>query len=296
MIEWNSSILSKVEDKSHCWICGRENLSREHVYKRTDLKQISKNPESGNDDKLGLWKPKSNRLIEIQGLNSKYVKWQPSICEDCNNSKTKPFDLAYDKIIDYFQLNKDRIKKTTFIDFSNISEDWTSLKVDFVKYCVKHVGCRLFDCNIQPTKNMSNFLLGNEDLTDIKFVFQLKSYYFDSLDKRQIYLGPLVPFEQNHLIIGNKMTSVTGWYSFNELSINYLVKMKEFNYSTEATVSKYLKLDAINYSALDNKKFDDILEQTTYDKLLEFLEYFPFTGENQKIDHYNYIKNYNNNR
>ena len=74
-----------------CWICkAEEGTTREHRPKRSDLKAVL-----GDSGPLYLHNDK-RRNRKIQSINSKLVKFSPSICNTCNSARTQPHDRAWE--------------------------------------------------------------------------------------------------------------------------------------------------------------------------------------------------------
>jgi hypothetical protein len=63
---------------------------------------------------------KNGKFSKIQGPNSKKIKYEHSICTDCNNTLSQPFDRSYDQFFDYIQNNPSSVFKNRFIDFYEV--------------------------------------------------------------------------------------------------------------------------------------------------------------------------------
>lgn len=123
-----------------CWICGNQADSCEHKIKKSLLVKIFEN-DFKNSKVLHL---KNNKFSEIQGPNSKKIKYEHSICSHCNNTKTQPFDKAYDKFFEYIQNEANSIIEKRVIDFYNLyGKDWEQDQLNLFKYFVKLFGCDL---------------------------------------------------------------------------------------------------------------------------------------------------------
>jgi hypothetical protein len=269
-------------------------LSREHKFKKTDLELLYGKSAFANNS-MGLIRfQKSSKPIPLRSTRSKFIKFDPSLCKECNNARSAEFDKAQAKVIEYYLQNEDLIKEQGFIDFQEIFNDAWDLELEnFYKYFVKHVSSRLVDSGIEPSKNIIAYLNGEEDLMDIKFVFQIKPYKIgdepNSID--HIYMGPLNIFAQKHLFMGQKITCVSGWYTIKQFSINYVHRKHLLRPGYCKTEGSKLVLEIVSYSQLVGVKhtltpdgFDD-----DYADLMHRLEYHPFVGPNRASDHYDYI-------
>ena len=229
VLHWNRSILKRLnKPPAICWWCGSKDLSKEHKFKKTDLDFLYGKSTCPKNERIALMKPAAgSNPIPIQSSKSDHLKFKKALCEDCNNSRSAGFDQAYEKVISYYLANDEVIKDRGWIDLESIfGDEWEKGKADFFRYCVKHICSRLIESNIQPSVNLINFLGDEEELRDIKFVFQIKNYKFGEYEDKidHLYLGPLNMFGQHHLFIGEKLTSVASWYTIKQLSINYIFK------------------------------------------------------------------------
>ena len=85
------------------------------------------------------------------------------MCSDCNNSKSQPFDLSYDKLMDFLKINEDLIYQTRTFDLYNVfGENWKEDTDNVMKYLIKHICCRLAESKIEITNDVINFLNGGE--------------------------------------------------------------------------------------------------------------------------------------
>lgn len=92
-------------------------------------------------------------LRNVQGPDSKIVKFSPTMCQKCNNARSQPFDRAYDQFIAHMSANEATIGLDRRFRFSDIyGADWPIERVNLVKYWVKHVCCVAAENGIQiPT-------------------------------------------------------------------------------------------------------------------------------------------------
>ena len=75
-----------------CWICGQFADSAEHTIKKSDLKALFGNVSQNSP----IYFNSSNyENRKVQSIDSIFVKAKNSICFDCNNSKTQPYDRAW---------------------------------------------------------------------------------------------------------------------------------------------------------------------------------------------------------
>lgn len=149
-----------MNNEPRCWICGKTADSREHVIMKTDLVRAygkgSFSPESGPAH------VKDGKIKTLQGPDSTGVKYQSSLCQDCNNAFTQPFDLAYDRFIDWILQNEESVLRCKFIDFQDVyGNEFAVSQTNLFKYFVKSFGCRLVDAGQSVPSDLVN-LLGQE--------------------------------------------------------------------------------------------------------------------------------------
>src|SRR5436309_11617094 len=98
-----------------CWICGKTADSREHVIKKTDL--VRAYGKGSFSSESGPAHVKDGKIKVLQGPDSARVKYQSSLCQDCNGTFTQPFDFAYDLFINWVLQNEESVLRCRFIDF-----------------------------------------------------------------------------------------------------------------------------------------------------------------------------------
>jgi|TARA_Y100001973_G_C5209118_1_gene343996 hypothetical protein len=133
-----------LEGKNQCWICGSPANSAEHKFKKSDIVRAhGKGPYKG-DRELAHVVADYQKLI--QGANSSALKYPKSLCANCNNVKSQPWDRAYDQLVDWVLRNEAEILKKRFIDFNQVFGNYyEDLQRNLYKYYAKSFGCRLAD-------------------------------------------------------------------------------------------------------------------------------------------------------
>ena len=98
-----------------CWICGDEAKTGEHLIKASDLRSVfgpvaQKNPV--------YFHTALRRNQPIGGIKSDSLKSNALICARCNNQRTQPYDLAWERLSTFLRNRKPAIR----------SGDWISLQ------------------------------------------------------------------------------------------------------------------------------------------------------------------------
>lgn len=156
-----------------CWVCNKnEANSREHIIKRSDIKRVY-----GGGSYRGDHAPvhvKNGVTNNIQGSDSKLVKYNQSLCSECNGNFTQPFDLAYEKFIEYIFDNEELILHKRFVDFIDVySSEFEVGQRNLYKYFAKSFGCRLVNANAAVPDDVRELLGKDSFETGLKINFSI---------------------------------------------------------------------------------------------------------------------------
>src|SRR4051794_9915286 len=95
-----------------CWWCEtRAADSREHKLKRSDLVR-----QFGSGPYPELVSQREGKLRNVQGPNSALAKFRQTMCAKCNNERSQPFDLAYDKFTAYLHERERHVLASRSVD------------------------------------------------------------------------------------------------------------------------------------------------------------------------------------
>lgn len=148
---------------SACWWCGAIATTGEHKYKKTDIKREFFDPSQP----LAPVIIRDGQQILVQGPNSDSLKFPLVLCAPCNTAKSQPLDRAYDLVIEYLAANEISLAQGAYIDFSKIDPISTvTTKLDFLRYVVKHICCRLSQNKVQIASSVIEFLNGETNILD----------------------------------------------------------------------------------------------------------------------------------
>lgn len=160
----------------YCWICGRtESLSGEHKIKKADLKR---HPESVPKYMISA---DGERQI-VQGLNSKLLKFNKSICAQCNNSATQQADRSYDA----FRNDESQLVRTTVDKLGSILDPTIeheldlSYRIDVARYFGKHLGCALAYNEFPIPRRLSRFVGCRSDEICISVATRVAPYWWQN--------------------------------------------------------------------------------------------------------------------
>jgi hypothetical protein len=176
-----------------CWICGGVADSAEHKFKRSDI--VARYERSWPPRKQPFIFRGDGRPSRIQGPNSQVALYPDMLCQACNNTRTKPFDLAYERFSKWVLAQSAALHDRTEIDFSEVfGPSYPDQTLKLLCYFAKSLGCRLVYAGIEPPKAFSR-ILTTSNLTDtlpLQVTFGInESWYRLSPDGRTIGKGDL---------------------------------------------------------------------------------------------------------
>lgn len=156
----------------NCWICGKPANSQEHIIKKSDITRVYGNGPYKAENALAH--VKSGKLQLVQGPNSKKIKYDSSLCHDCNTSVTQPFDFAYDTFINYLYENEEHILRKRFIDFFDVyGVGFEVAQRNLFKYFTKSFGCRLHAAGISVPADITSLLHKESFKTGLRINFSV---------------------------------------------------------------------------------------------------------------------------
>lgn len=152
-----------------CWICGAPAGSAEHRLKKADLvRGYGKGSYRGPSAPIHV---RGGKIIgkSIPGADAKQLKYQPSLCKYCNDTRTQPFDNAYDRFISWALDNEDTVLRDRRIDFKEVyGDDFERGVRNLRKYFAKSFGCRLVNAGQAVPRELVAFLLNDEQQTGLQ--------------------------------------------------------------------------------------------------------------------------------
>jgi len=171
-----------------CWWCGAIADSREHKFKASDLRRLG---EKGGAKEDLYWSGNgTTRGRVIQGIKrSDAVRFGKILCQQCNNSRSQPFDLAYELFSDYIATNRPALWTSRRLQLNKVfGSSWEASAANVARYYVKSVGCLMADNGFRPPAIFGSFMNGQEALTDMS-IRVIKSATLRRLDQEQIADG-----------------------------------------------------------------------------------------------------------
>lgn len=139
-----------------CWWCGGVADSREHKHKASLLRKMW-GPEG-----LVLGR-RGDDFYNLRSPRSSVVKFGKTLCQNCNNAKSQPFDVAYDTYAAYVQTSSRQLARAGRIDWRDVfGEDWEHPTRNLGCYFVKSFGCWFAEDGFPPPSPFAAFLDGDK--------------------------------------------------------------------------------------------------------------------------------------
>lgn len=156
-----------------CWWCGQPADSREHRHKRADLaREFGPGPYLGKD---AVVRGRESVLRDIQGPKSDLAKFHKTICSRCNNERSQPLDLAYDRLTSFLRERERRVLGSRSFDLRDIyGPAWADQRHNVLRYYAKHAACRLADNDLAVPVQVRAYLDDGERPDCMKFDCEIR--------------------------------------------------------------------------------------------------------------------------
>jgi hypothetical protein len=154
-----------------CWICNNPADTREHVIKQSDIRRLFGRGPYQKGKRLMRTDPNQRKRL-IQSEDSVHIKYKRGLCENCNSARSQSWDEVYDKFMEFVQVSDKALKSTRRLDFNRIVQNSVSeFATNLYSYFVKAFGCQLQEQGQKPPSELSEYLLGNRDNTNLCITF-----------------------------------------------------------------------------------------------------------------------------
>ncbi|WQB75708.1 hypothetical protein SCD75_09585 [Prescottella equi] len=178
------TLLQRRPEADLCWWCDAPATTSEHKFKQTDLRKVQ-----GSDSFYYHFK-QGEHGGRVKGSNSKRVKFRKNLCAPCNNARSQPFDVAYDRLSSYLGGNVHEIYAMPHLDMSAVfgQEDVRGHVLNLARYFMKYFGCRIDDSGFTVPKEIRDFCSGGEFMPGVQIVF-FRDRALDMWCKRTLATG-----------------------------------------------------------------------------------------------------------
>ena len=129
-----------------CWICGSPADSREHLLKASDLRHFFGDITSNSPV---FYHSLHRKNVPIRSAKSNIVKTGKILCRRCNDTRTQPFDIAWEQLLGNLSKNWTVVKESRRYKLQKAFPGSTRAQsVNVHLYFVKLMGCRIVDDRI----------------------------------------------------------------------------------------------------------------------------------------------------
>lgn len=88
---------------TNCWICGAAAETAEHMVKASDFRSVFGRVTQSSP---AYRQSKIRRNEPIKGANAGILKFAPSLCGYCNNTRTQPHDFAWQTLSEFIRQSR----------------------------------------------------------------------------------------------------------------------------------------------------------------------------------------------
>jgi hypothetical protein len=230
-----------------CWWCGGAADSREHRYKRTDVVQsFGKGPWRGSVVRV---RSDSAFMDHIQGPGSDKLKFSKVLCARCNDTRSQPFDRAYDGFAEYLRSHETAIVESASLRLSDVyGSFWEQRAKEVTKFFLKNICCRLAEAMAPIPRRIIQYLDDDhQSLSDIQLemTINLAAYEFHKHEREchgrddgSLWSGPqLCEFSASRRVFER----ISGHLGFRCFFLGY-----ECTFDQRSGYSNFLSRDLIN--------------------------------------------------
>ena len=138
-----------------CWWCGGVADSREHRVKASQLRKMF-----ASANHLFLSGKAGSRPTRINGIKANSVRFPKVLCRNCNNVRSQPYDVAYDKFVQKVWDDPECFRDRTEFDMAEILPDDPYGAAKLARYYVKNIGCRIAELGFTVPQQIVDFMDG----------------------------------------------------------------------------------------------------------------------------------------
>ena len=163
----------------HCCLCGGSDakLTGEHKIKASALRK-----QFGKTDLLVGVSGSSEKMKAAQSTNSKHLKFEASLCEDCNSSRTQEADREFDRFHEFAlsKLSNTEDPASTF-ELPQYAEG-SDAYLNVFRYFAKLLCCHIAAVDGPTPVAVANFAIGDSVLNRIWLELKRDPFYSELVD------------------------------------------------------------------------------------------------------------------
>lgn len=161
----------RIPESDCCWWCGDLAATQEHRIKHSTIRRVA-NSTPGGGRPSDVYKVSDDYRGVLRSLKKgSQVKWRKNLCADCNNSRSQPFDRAYDVMEAFIVEYADELMRWPRLTWSDVyGEDWQAGAANLARYFGKQLGCMLADQRLPVPTELIAFLNGADRCPSVAFM------------------------------------------------------------------------------------------------------------------------------
>ena len=200
-------------DSILCWICGAKADTGEHMIKASDLKSVFGHV---SQHKPLYFNTSFKRNLPIKGLRSDHLKHSVLICANCNNKITQPYDLAWQKLSEYFRTKKPALKNRDKVRLDS-KFPWSTKQsmLDVHLFFIKQFGCLIVENKIPIDINTFSKAILNRKAHPKVFL----SFTTRLVDNSRRLVGSTPVYAA---LINNQVMYATWFYILDKIAVNII--------------------------------------------------------------------------
>lgn len=170
----------QVPASDRCWWCDDMATTEEHRIKASTLRRVAK-LDDGTVTPGNVFKKSSDYEATLHSLKKgTQVRWRKNLCGNCNNSKSQPFDRAYDDFEAFLVEHIDVMSAWERLDWQTVyGSDWREKARNLARYFSKQLGCMLATYQLQVPAELVQFLNGADRCPSTWFVLYVNPVAVD---------------------------------------------------------------------------------------------------------------------
>jgi len=160
--------LSESDNSPMCWWCGASANSQAHSVKRSRIKQIMNSSKEDSGEFLQICRDRELRVI--RGPKSKAVKFERSMCANCNNARSQSFDQSYSDFLNYVLAKTWKFEEEPVIRWDEIYIGKDSDQRHLARYLINNFSCRAVEMGIVIPDDWISFMNFSDDGTGFDLI------------------------------------------------------------------------------------------------------------------------------
>lgn len=173
-----------------CWRClSKAATTREHRFKHSIFRRIHGRGSYEQGDSSPV-RTHAGRTFRVRSSDASTLKYERSLCDGCNNERSRAMDTAFDRFADHVLDNGLRLLDTLTLDLSEaFGEDWSAQTDQLLRAFAKELGCRIRDAGGEVPNQIRLLLGGGWETCPCVSVAVFDNKASRAIDAEQSYLG-----------------------------------------------------------------------------------------------------------